>query len=35
MQWFAIFYPQKDKAHWIVEVMDSWDKLAWWAKFNK
>jgi hypothetical protein len=35
MQWFEVFYPQKDKAHWTMEVMKLWDQVAWWAKFNK
>jgi hypothetical protein len=35
MQWFEIFYSQKDKAHWTMEVMELWDKVAWQAKFSK
>jgi hypothetical protein len=34
MQWFNIFYPTNDKANWIVEVVELWDKVTWWAKFN-
>jgi hypothetical protein len=35
MQWFENFYSQKDKAHWTMEVMELWDKVAWHAKFCK
>ncbi len=35
MQWFDTFYPPNDKANWIVEVVELWDKVTWWAKFNK
>jgi hypothetical protein len=31
----VILYPQKDKAHWIMEVTNLWDKISWWAKFSK
>jgi hypothetical protein len=29
-----IFYPQKDNVFWIVEVIELWDKVAWWVKLN-
>lgn len=35
MQWIEIFYSQKDKAHWTMEVTELWDKVAWQAKFSK
>jgi hypothetical protein len=25
----------KDKANWIMEMVKLWDKMTWWAKFNK
>ncbi len=35
LQWFEVHYPQKNKVHWIIEVVDLWDKVSWWAKFTK
>ncbi len=35
MQWFEYFNHKKDKLHWIVEMTELWDKVAWWVIFNK
>jgi hypothetical protein len=35
MQCFESFIHKKGKLHWIVEVMELWDKVAWWVIFNK
>ncbi len=34
MEWFNDFYSAKDKTNWIVEVVELWDKVTWWAKFS-
>jgi hypothetical protein len=34
MQWFDVFYPTKDRANWTMEVVELWDNVTWWAKFN-
>jgi hypothetical protein len=34
MEWFNDFYLAKDKTNWIVEVVELWDKVTWWAKFS-
>jgi hypothetical protein len=28
------FFLAKDKANWIMEVVELWDKMTWWAKFK-
>ncbi len=35
LQWFDVFYPQNDRAHWTMEVANLWEKISWWAKFLK
>ncbi len=35
LQWFDVFYRQKNKAHWTTEVVSLWEKISWWAKFLK
>jgi hypothetical protein len=35
LQWFEVHYPQKDKAHCTIKVVDLWNKVSWWAKFTK
>jgi hypothetical protein len=35
LQSFDVFYPQKDKLFWTMEVASLWEKIAWWAKFSK
>jgi hypothetical protein len=27
LQWFDVLYPQKDKVFWIIEVVNSWEKI--------
>jgi hypothetical protein len=34
LQWFDVFYSQKDKVHWTMEVANLWEKFLWWAKFS-
>jgi hypothetical protein len=34
MQWFDVFYPTKDGANWTMEVVELWDNVTWWPKFN-
>jgi hypothetical protein len=35
LQWFDVFYPQKDKVHWTIEVASLSEKISWWAKLSK
>jgi hypothetical protein len=30
-----VFYRQKNKAHWTMEVANLWEKISWWTKFLK